>query len=102
MAMSLLRVNKLFYGWWVVFACFFIQLLNGGLIAFGFTAFIEPIAREFGWSYAQISLAVSMRGLEVGLLAPIVGLVVDHWGPKRFLFGGTTLVGLGLLLCHTS
>ena len=40
------------------------------LFFFGFTAFFEPIAAEFGWSYTQISFAVSLRGLEMGIFAP--------------------------------
>jgi sugar phosphate permease len=92
------RLSKIFYGWWVVGSCFFISFLIGGFIVFGFTAFFEPMARELRWSYAQISLALSFRGAEVGLLAPLIGLVIDRWGPRRLMFGGTILIGLGLIL----
>ncbi len=71
---------KIFYGWWVVGACFLIFLYMGGAVVFGFTAFFEPITNELGWSYTQISLATSLRGVELGLLAPIAGLLVDRWG----------------------
>ncbi len=90
--------HTVFYGWWVVGASFLIALYAGGVIFFGFTAFFEPIANEFGWSYAQISLAASLRGLEIGLLAPLMGLLVDRWGPRRLIFGGAILIGVGLLL----
>ena len=50
---------------------------------YGFTAVFEPIAGELGWSYTQISLAASLRGLETGLLAPLLGLLADRWGPRR-------------------
>ena len=89
---------KVFYGWWIVGAGFFIALYIAGFIQFGFTAVFEPIASDFGWSYAQVSLAGSMRGLEMGLFAPIVGFLVDRWGPRRLVFTGAALVGLGLLL----
>ena len=88
---------KIFYGWWIVGACVFILLYTGGIVHFGFTAVVEPIAEEFGWSYAQISLASSLRSLELGLLAPLAGFLVDRWGPRRLVFGGSILVGLGLL-----
>ena len=91
------RPSKVFYGWWIVGACVFILLYTSGVVHFGFTAVVEPIAEEFGWSYAQISLASSLRGLEMGLLAPLAGFLVDRWGPRRLVFGGSILIGLGLL-----
>ena len=64
----------------------------------GFTAVFEPIASDFGWSYAQVSFAASLRGLEMSLLAPIVGLLMYRWGPRRLVFAGAVIIGLGLLL----
>ncbi len=90
--------SKVFYGWWVVGACCFVALYTSGVVVFGFTAVFEPIADEFGWSYAQISLAASLRGLETGLLAPIMGLLVDRWGPRRLIFAGAIVAGLGLIV----
>ncbi len=90
--------SRVFYGWWVVGASFFISLYTGGVVFFGFTAVFEPIADEFGWSYAQISLAASIQGLEAGLLAPVTGLLVDRWGPRKLIFGGAIISGLGLIL----
>jgi OFA family oxalate/formate antiporter-like MFS transporter len=89
---------RFFYGWWIVGASFFINLCIGGVIHFGFTAFFEPIASEFGWSYAQVSLAASLRGLEMGILSPVAGLAVDRYGPRKLVFGGAILIGLGLML----
>jgi sugar phosphate permease len=87
----------IFYGWWIVIASFLIMVLIGGFVFMGFTAFFEPIASEFGWSYTQISLAASFRGFELGLLAPIVGLFIDRWGTRKLFIGGIILVGFGLL-----
>jgi sugar phosphate permease len=90
--------HAIFYGWWIVGSSSLLQLLTGGFVTLGFTAFFEPIADEFGWSYTQISLAASLRGLEAGLLAPLVGFLIDRWGPRRLVFAGITITGLGLLL----
>jgi sugar phosphate permease len=92
------RMKKIFYGWWIVGACFLVMFYVGGVVFYGFTAFFEPIRREFGWSYAQISLAASFRGMEMGLFAPIVGLLVDRFGSRTLIFFGTIVVGFGLLL----
>lgn len=90
-------MKKVFYGWWVVFACFLIAFYIGGII-YGFTAFFEPIAKETGWSYTQISIGASLRGLEVGMLAPVAGFLVDHFGPRKLIFCGTLTTGFGLIL----
>jgi OFA family oxalate/formate antiporter-like MFS transporter len=90
--------HKVFYGWWIVGAGFLIAMYVSGFINFSFTAVFEPIASNFGWSYAQVSFAASLRGLQTGFLAPIVGLLVDRWGPRRLVFAGATIIGLGLLL----
>lgn len=91
------KPTKIFYGWWVVSAGFLISLLLGGFVILGFTAFFEPIAHEFDWGYAHISLAASLRGAEVGLFAPLMGFLVDRWGPRRLIFIGTILLGLALI-----
>ncbi|MFC2051296.1 MFS transporter [Chloroflexota bacterium] len=89
---------KVYYGWYIVGACAFILLYTHGVVSYGFTAIFEPIAEEIGWSYARISLAASLRGLEVGLFAPLMGFLVDRWGSRRLVFGGSILICLGLLL----
>ena len=89
---------RVFYGWWIVGACFLISLYTGGVFILGFTAFFEPIANEFGWSHTQISLAASLRGANMGLLAPLMGFLVDRWGPRRLILGGIILLGFALIL----
>jgi len=87
-----------FYGWYIVGASCLISFYVSGSIYLGFTAAFEPIANEFGWSYTQVSFAASLRGLEVGLLVPVAGMLMDRWGPRRLVFGGVILSGLGLML----
>jgi MFS family permease len=69
-----------------------------GALMYGFTAFFEPITDEFGWSYTQVSLAFSLRGLEIGFLAPVMGFFVDRFGPRKLAISGTFIVGLSLIL----
>ena len=86
-----------FYGWWLVAICFLIALYTAGVIGYSFTAFFEPLVDEFGWSYTQVSLASSVRGVEMGLFAPLIGVLVDRFGSRRIMFLGVILIGLGLL-----
>jgi len=90
-------LKRVYYGWWIVLACFLMNLYVGAIVFFSFTAFFEPIRTEFGWSYTQVSLASSLRGLEMGIFAPIVGFLVDRFGSRKLLLGGSVVIGLGLL-----
>ncbi|MDD5168456.1 MAG: MFS transporter [Syntrophales bacterium] len=89
---------KIFYGWWVVLSCFFIGFLVSGVIFYGFTAFFEPLVKEFGWSHTQVSFASSLRGMEMGILAPLVGFLADCLGSRMLLVAGMTTLGAGLIL----
>ncbi len=91
-------VIGIFYGWWVLLACFFIGLYVAGGVYFGISAFFEPLVKEFGWSYTQVSFATSLRGLEMGIFAPIIGFLVDRFGSRKLLLFGTITVGFALIL----
>ena len=43
-------LGRLFYGWWIVAACFLISLYVAAVIYYSFTAFFDPLVKEFGWS----------------------------------------------------
>jgi MFS transporter, OFA family, oxalate/formate antiporter len=92
------RQHKIFYGWWIVGALFIIAAYTAGIAFFCFTAILDPIAGEFGWSYAQISFAASLRGIESGILSPLIGWLIDRMGPRKLLVLGILLAGIGLFL----
>ncbi len=92
------KPSKIFYGWWIVVAASIIGCYMVGSMFMGFTAFFQPIANEFGWSYTEVSLGFSIRAIFLGLFAPFVGILVDRLGPKRLLFFGAIVTASGLLL----
>ncbi|MFC1963718.1 MFS transporter [Chloroflexota bacterium] len=95
-----LRSNKgkIFYGWWIVLACATIGLYTGGAFFYGFTAFFIPISSTFGWSYATIALASSIRSMESGAFSPITGFLTDRFGPRRVMFTGALVLGLSAII----
>lgn len=86
----------MFYGWYIVAATAVINALLGGLIFYGFTAMVDPIHLAFGWSYTQISLAMTLRGAELTVLNPFTGLLADRWPARPLMLVGMTIIGLGL------
>jgi len=89
---------QLFFGWYIVAASALLMTYSAGAMLMGFTAFVNPIAATFGWSMAQISLAMSLRGLESGALNPFLGVMVDRYPARRLVLIGVIASGLGLFL----
>ncbi len=92
-----MRKNKVFFGWWIVAASAVISFWAGGIF-YGTTAFFRPLVEEFGWSYLSVSLAGSLRSVEIGLLAPVLGLLADRFGPRPVVLLSGIGCGLGFLL----
>jgi sugar phosphate permease len=53
---------------------------------------------EFGWSYAAISFAASIRSIEGGIASPLVGWAADRAGARRLLLAGSVLSGAVFVL----
>jgi sugar phosphate permease len=88
----------MFYGWYIVAAITVIGIIVGGTTYYGFTAMVNPIAATMGWGYAQIALAMTLRGVESGVMNPIMGAMADRWPARRLVFLGITILGIGLLI----
>jgi len=97
------KIRRVYYGWWILTACFCLGLYAQGTVILGFTAFFLPIVAEFGWNYVQISLAMFFFNLVIGLMAPVVGFLADRWDSRQLVFSGTFVAGLGfMILSRTS
>jgi len=90
--------SGVFYGWWIVLAGSVIVFFTDGLMSFSLTAFFTPIVGHFGWSYAALSLALSLRAVEMGIASPAIGIITDRLGPRKVTFVGIFLTGLGIIL----
>jgi MFS family permease len=93
---------SIFYGWWVVAACFLIAVYTSGVVSSGFTAFFQPIATEFNWSYTTVSLASSLRHMEIGLFSPLVGVLLSRFSVRKVLFIGGIITGGSVIFLATT
>jgi len=92
------KKGKIFYGWWIVLICAFLNFFGGGTFFYGFTTFFNPIRVTFGWTAAVTSIAFALQRLEQGILGPVAGFLVDRIGPRKLLLTGWGVVGAGNLL----
>ena len=93
-----LRRPRIFYGWYIVAASVAMNFYLSVVFFQGFQAFFLPISEHFRWSRAVTSGAFSLRQLESGLLAPVIGFLVDRWGPRPIILLCVVLSGLGMVL----
>ncbi len=90
-------VRRVFPGWWIVLATGFVTFWAHGYYTQGFSALFKPISADLGLSRAATSVASSIGSFEAGIQAPLAGWFTDRFGPRRVIFFGTLLMGLGLM-----
>lgn len=84
-----------FYGWFVVALSFLANLTAAGIRSAP-SVLIHPLEAEFGWSRTEIASAASLNLLLLGLFAPVGGLLIDRFGPRRVILGSLTTIAVGL------
>lgn len=91
------RESSLRYpGWRVVAAAFFGVIVGYSvLIPYTFSLFIKPLSAEFGWRRDQISVAFGCVAITVALCSPLIGRLIDMFGPKRTIAPCLVIFGLG-------
>src|SRR2546423_1675472 len=87
-----------FYGWWMVAIAYAIQFIAGGFYGIGFSVYFLPITRDLELSRTAISLVFSFRTLQGGLNGPVVGYLIDRFGPRLMMWVGCAMTGLGFIL----
>lgn len=89
--------TKLFYGWFIVIIGAVSQFLNG-IISQGFSTYLSPLEKEFGWSKTLLALPRSASSVENSVLGPLEGFLVDRFGPRLTIIIGMFFMGLGAIL----
>jgi MFS family permease len=88
---------RIFYGYIIVAASFFIMvIMHGTYNAFG--VFFTPLEEEFGSTRAVLSGANSLAFLIMGLSSILMGVLADKFSPRVVLTASASLFGVGYLL----
>src|ERR1700741_273332 len=86
-----------FYGW-VIVGVTFITMAIGVNARTSFSLLFPPIIGEFGWERGVTAGAFSFGFLVSGALSPLIGRMMDRFGPRAVMELGVGLMASGLLL----
>jgi len=92
---ALVRRN-IHYGWAMVAVTFFTALITAGTVGAP-GVFIVPLQKEFGWSTAEISSALSIRFILFGMMAPFAAALLNRYGLRNVTLSALLVVVSGLV-----
>ncbi len=91
------RKPRYFYGWNIVAASFLANLSYAEQFSSMLGFFIKPLQNEFGWSRSAIAAVQTIARVVEASFAPVVGPLVDRYGPRVLMVIGAAVVGFTML-----
>ena len=88
----------IFFGWYVVVACFATLFLTTGVGFFTFSVFMIPLEQSFQASRTAITAVSSITALVAGFATPVVGMLIHSWGSRVVIGCGAVVTGGAFLL----
>ncbi len=88
---------RFFYGW-VIVAVTFVTMGIGVNARTAFSLLFPPILDEFHWDRGVTAGAFSFGFIVSGVLSPLIGRMMDRFGPRAVMELGTLLMASGFLL----
>lgn len=83
---------KRFYPWLMAIMALLLLMVSNGLTFTGITAFDEALLADFGWSRGTLKFRDLLTLLLAGLLAPLIGILIDRIGPRSLAMAGSLLL----------
>ena len=91
------RVSGTYFGWWMVVIGAIVSGI-GSVQSASQAVFFLPLERELGLTRGQLSLVFSLTRLEGSIESPVVGWMIDKFGPRLPIVIGAVLGGVGFLI----
>ena len=88
--------RNIHYGWVMVAVTFLTALISAGTVGAP-GVFIVPLQKEFGWTTAEISSALSIRFILFGLMAPFAAALMNRYGLRNVTLLALLIVVSGLV-----
>jgi len=89
-----------YYGWIIVLVALVSTAFWIG-IRTSFSVFFVALLEEFSWNRGDSAGAQSLALITYTVLAPLVGWLIDRFGPRRVIVPGILVLVMGLVMCAT-
>jgi len=90
--------RKIYYGWFVVAACFAVATMVA-ITVWSFGIFFKPLEAEFGWTRSLTSSAYTVFLLVYAAAVIVTGRLADKFDPRPVLIGCGIIGAAGYMLC---
>jgi MFS family permease len=85
-------------GWTIVKALFVIELIIWGCTFHTFGVFFLPLTKQFGVSFARVSVLATTLSLTMGVICPAVGWMLEYIDVRKVMVTGITLLGVSFAI----
>jgi len=95
---KIIASTKIYYGWIIVVVGFISMAFWFGIRS-SFSIFYVALLEDYPWSRGGAAGVQSMALITYTILAPLVGGLIDRFGPRRIIGLGILILSIGLILC---
>ena len=95
---SPLKKSRIFYGYWVLAACFLLSMIAAGTGPISFSFFVTSLEKALDWSRTEIMTAFTLFFICTAISGPFAGRMVHRFGGRKVMSLGAFLACIGYIL----
>ena len=89
--------KPLFYGWYIVLACWMLAFYSWGLGFYGLGVYLQALHTLHGWPTGLISAAITCYYVASAALGLILGGIIDRRGGRPVIVFGAVVMGFSIV-----
>ena len=92
------RRPRFYYGWVIAAVSTLANATVFGAGGASFSVFMGPMGHALGWSRTVLTGAVTMQSFTNLAVSPVVGRLLDRYGPRLIMVFGTVVACISYML----